>query len=118
MKSDGPLDNAIEVLSKRKKNQEKLGSSLNLTLGRVCLDALVNDLRSLDQGDRKNQVLRSSGLGICPGMGYLGDIVKDIRVPNQVQKREDTGQGKRGSTDSQTGFVHSRASGHPHTKGL
>ena len=118
MKSDGPLDNAIEVLSKRKKNQEKLGSNLNLTLGRVCLDALVNDLRSLDQGYGKNQVLRSSGLGIGPGMGYLDDIVKDIRVSNQVQRREATGQGKSGSTDSQAEFIHSRASGQPHTKGL
>ena len=29
MKSDGPLDNATEVLSKRKKNQGGLGSSIN-----------------------------------------------------------------------------------------
>ena len=103
MKSDGPLDNATEVLSKRKKNQGGSGSSLNLTRGK-------------DNG--KNQVPRSSGPGIGAGMGYLDNSGKDIRVPNQVKKGEYTGQGKRKSTDSQTGFVRSRASGHPHTKAL
>ena len=81
---DGPLGNTIGVLQKRKKNQEKLGSSLSINLGMV----------------------------------YLDNLVKDIRVSNQVQRREATGQGKSGSTDSQAEFIHSRASGQPHTKGL
>ena len=53
-----------------------------------------------------------------PGMGHLDNIAKDIRVPNWVQKRENTGQGKHSSMDSQTKVVHSRASGHHHTKAL
>ena len=123
MESDGPLDNSIEVLRKRKENQEKLGSSLSINLGMVYLDALVNDIRFADQckGEasiEKNQVQLGAGFGIGMGMLYLDDIVRDIRVSNQVQRREATGQGKSGSTDSQAEFIHSRASGQPHTKGL
>ena len=123
MESDGPLGNTIEVLRKRKKNQEKLGSSLSISLGMVYLDALVKDIRGSDQGKggsgtRKNQVQLGAGFGIGMGMVYLDDIVRDIRVSNQVQRREATGQGKSGSTDSQAEFIHSRASGQPHTKGL
>ena len=123
MESGGPLGNTIEVLKKRKKNQEKLGSSLSISLGMVYLDVLVKDIRGSDQGKGgsstgKNQGQLGSGLGISLGMGYLDDLVKDIRVSNQVQRREATGQGKSGSTDSQAEFIHIRASGQPNTKGL
>ena len=83
----------------------------------VCLDALVYELKSFDQGDGKNQVQRGLSLGSSPGIRYLDDSVGGVRVPIQVQRREDTGQGKGGSMDSRTGFVQSRASGQPHAMG-
>ena len=51
----------------------------------VCLDALVYDLKRLDQGDGKNKVQRGSSLGSSPGMRYLDDSVRGLKVPIQVQ---------------------------------
>ena len=118
MEAEGPLENTAEVLRERKKNHEKLGLSLSITLGMICLDALVRDLRSLEQNNGKNQGQPGSDIGIGLGVRYLDDLVEGIRVSDQVQRKEDTGQRKSDSTDNQTRFVHSRGLVQPHTKGL
>ena len=50
----------------------------------VCLDALTKDMRGSERGKGetstwKNHIKNISGLGIGLGMGYLEDLVKDIR---------------------------------------
>ena len=106
--AEGPRDKTTKFLREKKKNHEKLGSSLSITLGMICLDALVRDLRSLEQNNGKTQGQSDSDTRSSLGVGYRDDLVEGIRVVDQVQRKEDTGQRKNDSTDSQTGFVHSR----------
>ena len=82
----------------------------------ICLDALVRDLRSLEQNNGKTQGQSDSDTGCSLGVGYRDDLVKGIREIDQVQRKEDTGQRKNDSTDSQTGVVHSRGLVQPHNK--
>ena len=78
-------------------------SSLSITLGMICLDALVRDLRSLEQNNGKTQGQSDSDTRSSLGVGYRDDLVEGIRVVDQVQRKEDTGQRQNDSTDSQTG---------------
>ena len=142
-----PLSNTIAILEKRKKNQEKLSSSHGIDRGVVDLDDLMKDIGNSVSGQRdtpKNQ----SGKMVATLGGRTDSIkgradperrccqdtrrslqTKDIRGSdqgkggasigkNQVQKMEATGQGESGSKDSQAEFLHIRAPGQPHTKGL
>ena len=43
--AEGPRDKTTKFL-REKKNHEKLGSSLSITLGMICLNALVSDLKT------------------------------------------------------------------------
>ena len=59
----------------------------------VYLGALVEDTRGSDEGKGetstgKKQIKYGSGLGIGLGVGYLDNLVKEIRVSDQVQRRE------------------------------
>ena len=74
---------------------EKLGSSHGIDMGVVDLDGLVKDIRDSDQ---------------CQGKANSGK--------NQIQRMEATGKGESGSKDSQAKFLHIRAPGQPHPKGL
>ena len=114
--AEGPRDKTTEFLREKKKNHEKLGSSLSITLGMICLDALVRDLGILEQNNGKTQGQSDSDTKSSLRAGYRDNLVKGIRVADQIQRKEGTGQRKNNSTDSQTGFVHSWGLVKPHTK--
>ena len=82
------------------------------------MDALVRVLRGLEQNNGKIQGQSDSDTRSSLGAGYRDDLFVGIRVVDQIQRKEGTGQRKNDSTDSQIGMLHSWGLVQPHTKGL
>ena len=67
--AEGPTDKTTKFLREKKENHEKIGSSISITIGMICLDALLRDLRSLEQNNGKTQGQDDSDTRSSLGVG-------------------------------------------------
>ena len=108
MESGGPLGNTIEVLRKRKKNQEKLGSSLSISLGMVYLDALGPGQRGIQHREEPGPAWLGpwyrpgDGVPGRPRQGHQG--LEPCPKEGGYRAREERQHGQPGRVHPQPGF--------------
>ena len=86
----------------------------------VCLEALDKDTRGSERGKGETSTGKNQIRNFLGGVevGYLDDLVTDLIVPDQVQRKEAMEQGKSDYTDIQNADSYGRALGQPHLKDL
>ena len=82
--AEGLRNITTKFLREKKEDHEKIGSSIGITVGMICLDALLRDLRSLEQNNGKTQGQSDSDTRSSMGVGYRDDLVEGIRVVDQM----------------------------------